>query len=146
MGFSLRSWKPGHLLLGWATYWVGLAATTLSPAIRATWRATHLPDGHGSINAGFGNTTLSYSVIENGAKTLEMSAPLSTLLFWIAVPPLALWLVWLVMRARRVEQRAVGGHADTRELTAGTPPAEEWRPRREQPLGVDQGRVRTPNP
>jgi hypothetical protein len=146
MEFSLRSWKPGHLLLGWATYWVGLAAVTLAPAINATWRATHLPDGHGSISAGFSNTTLNYSVIEDGAKTLEMSAPLSALLFWIAVPPLVLWLVWLVMRARRGEQRTVGGHSDAPGLTAGSPPADEWRARREESLGVEQGRVRTPNP
>jgi len=146
MGFSLRNWKPGHLLLGWATYWVGLAAVTLSPAIRATWRATHLPDGHGSISAGFGNTTLSYSVIENGVKTLEMSAPVSTLLLWIAGPPLLLWLIWVLVRERPHAQRTFAARADTPALSEGSPPAEEWRPRREESLGADQGRVRTPNP
>ena len=146
MAFSLRSWKPGHLLLGWATYWVGLTAVTLSPAIRATWRATHLPDGHGTISAGFENSTLHFSVIESGVKTLETSAPLSALLFWIAVPPLVLWLVWLVMRARPSAEATLAGQAEAPALMTGSAPAEEWRPRREQSVGVEQGRVRTPNP
>ena len=42
MELSLRRWKPGQLLLGWAAYWAGLVGVTLSPAIAATWRATHL--------------------------------------------------------------------------------------------------------
>ena len=35
----------------------GIAA---APAIRATWHATHLPDGHGTINAGINNGVLTY--------------------------------------------------------------------------------------
>ena len=147
MGFSLRRWKPGHLLLGWAAYWVGLAAITLSPAIRATWRATHLPDGHGSISGTVSNTTLNYTIIEEGVKTLEMSAPISTLLLWIVTPPLVLWLIWLFVRERRAPlPSAVGGQSNAAWLAAGSPPAEEWRTGRDESLGVEQGRVRTPNP
>lgn len=141
MGFSLRSWKPGHLLLGWATYWVGLVAVKLSPAIRATWRASQLPDNHGSISAGFNNTTLHYTVIENGVKTLDTGAAVSTMLLWIAGPPLVLWLIWLMVRERPNAERSLPGESDAAALTAGSPPAEEWRSRREESLGIEQGRV-----
>ena len=146
MGFSLRSWKPGHLLVGWAAYWVGLVAVKLSPAIRASWRATQLPDNHGTITAGFDNATLHYTVIENGVKTLETGAAVSTMLLWVAGPPLVLWLIWLMMRERPNVKRTLAGRSDEPALTAGSPPAEEWRPRREESIGIEQGRIRTPNP
>ena len=83
MELSLRRWKPGQLLLSWGAYWAGLVGVAMGPAIRATWRATNLPDGHGSINAGFNNGTLHYDVIENGVKTLTLTGQLSTVLPWV---------------------------------------------------------------
>ena len=148
MGLSLRRWTPGHLLAGWAAYWAGLVAVTLSPAIRATWRATHLPDGHGTVSAAFNNTVLTYTVIEDGVKTWVGSVPLSTALFWVAGPPLVLWVVWLALRSRpkAAPDLLVGGDADRGALSPGSGPAAEWRVRNADGLRVDQGRVRTPNP
>jgi hypothetical protein len=148
MGLSLRHWKPGHLLAGWATYWAGLVAVTLSPAIRATWRATHLPGGHGTVSAAFNNTVLTYTVMENGVKTWVGSVPLSTALLWVAGPPLLLWGVWLVLRGRpnAAPDALARGPVDRGALSPGSGPAAEWRSRHAEGLRVDQGRLRTPNP
>jgi hypothetical protein len=148
MKLSLSRWKPGQLLLGWTAYWAGLVAVTLSPAIGATWRATHLPDGHGTISAGFDNARLTYTVIEDGVKTFAGTTPMTTALLWVAGPPLLLWLAWLFVRERpdAPHGSAIGSAAGAAALGEGSQPAAEWRPPREDRLHVEPGRVRTPNP
>jgi len=148
MELSLRRWKPGQLLLGWAAYWAGLVGVTLSPAIGATWRATHLPDGHGSVAASFDNATLSYTVIEGGVKTWVGTTSMTTALLWVVVPPLLLWLVWLIVRERPDAERRslVVGESAAGALPEGSAPAEEWRVRREDHAPADRGRVTTPHP
>ena len=133
MELSLRRWKPGQLLLSWGAYWAGLVGVTMAPAIRATVRATNLPDGHGSINASFNNGALTYEVIENGVKTLAMTGQLSTVLMWIVGPPLLLWLVWLLVRDRPSARQP-------QAIAAGA--AEEFRVRHADRAAVH----RTPNP
>jgi hypothetical protein len=133
MELSLRRWKPGQLLLSWGAYWAGLVGVTMGPAIGATWRATHLPDAHGSINANFNNGTLNYEVIENGVKTLALTGQLSTVLLWLVGPPLLLWVVWLLVRERSAARRPDA-------LSAGA--AEEFRVRQPDSVPVH----RTPNP
>ena len=148
MKLSLGRWKPGQLLLGWATYWVGLVGVTLSPAIAATWRATHLPDGHGTVSAGFDNANLTYTVIEDGVKTFIGTTPLPSALLWVVGPPLLLWIVWLFVRERSdaSQRSAIEGAPATGALPEGSGPAEEWRTRRDDRVHVEPGRVRTPNP
>jgi hypothetical protein len=147
MELSLRRWKPSQLLLGWAAYWAGLIGATLSPAIAATWRATHLPDGHGSVSAGFDNATLTYTVIEDGVKTWVGATSMTTALLWVVGPPLLLWLVWLIVRERPTDAlRSVdGGRSGASALPGGSAPAEAWRVRRDE-RAAEPGRVRTPNP
>ena len=147
MNLSLRRWKPGQLLLGWATYWVGLVGVTLSPAIAATWRATHLPEGHGSVSASFDNSMLSYSVIEDGVKTWVGTTPLSTALLWVIGPPVLLWLVWLFVRERPRAARAsaIEGMSGARALPEGFDPAAEWRTRPDERLNAEPERIHTPN-
>ena len=144
MDLSVRRWRPGHLLASWAAYWAGLAGVTLGPAARAVWRATHLPEGHGSISAGVDNGVLNFTVVETGVKTFIGIVPLGTMMMWIIGPPLALWLVWLVLRSRDRTARAVLGGDEADRLGAGDPAAERWRSRREDEAPVE--RVRTPNP
>ena len=147
MELSLRRWKPGQLLLGWAAYWAGLVGVTLSPAIAATWRATHLPDGHGSVTAGFGDSGLTYTVIEDGVKTWVGATPVMTALLWVVGPPLLLWLVWLIVRERPDAARSLaGGTPGAGALPEGSSPAEEWRVQQDDRVPADRGRVRTPNP
>jgi hypothetical protein len=148
MELSLRRWKPGQLLLGWAAYWAGLVGVALSPAIGATWRATHLPEGHGSVSASFNAATLSYTVIEDGVKTWVGTTSMTTALLWVVVPPLLLWLVWLIVRKRPdTAARSVGGAASAAGvLPEGSASAEEWRVRDDDRAPAKRGRVTTPNP
>jgi len=146
MGLTLRRWRPGHLLATWAAYWAGLAGVTLGPAAQASWRATHLPDGHGSISAGFGDGAINFTVVEEGVKTFAASAPIGTVMAWLIGPPLVLWLVWLALRSRDRSGREQIGAAGVDQLAAGDPIAGVWRPRRGDELPAEQGRVRTPNP
>ena len=146
MELSLRRWKPGQLLLGWGAYWAGLVGIALGPAIRASWQATRLPDGHGSINASFNNGTLSYEVIQEGAKTFVATAPLSTAILWIVGPPLILWLVWLIVRERPLSHRGTIAAGSADALPAGSQPAADIRVRQDDRVPMEPGRVRTPNP
>ena len=146
MELSLRRWKTGQLLLGWGAYWAGLIGIAAGPAIRATWHATHLPDGHGSINAGFNDGVLTYEVIADGVKTWVGTVPVSTMLLWLIGPPLLLWVLWLMVRERPAVRQAALGTADVEALPAGTGPAPEWRVDQDERVGADRGRVRTPNP
>ena len=148
MELSLRRWKPGQLLLGWAAYWAGLVGVTLSPAIAATWRATHLPEGHGSVSASFDNANLSYSVIEDGVKTWVGTTSITTALLWVVGPPLLLWLVWLIVRERpNREHRSLAAPVTSPgALPEGSAPAEAWRVRRDDRAPAERGRVTTPNP
>jgi hypothetical protein len=146
MELSMRRWRPGQLLASWAAYWVGLAGVALGPAVPAAWRATHLPEGHGSISAAFDNGLLAFSVIEDGVKTLSMSASFGTVLAWVIVPPLALWLVWLAMRQRPATAAHSVRAGGSDRLGAGAAPASEWRVDREDRVPVEREPVRTPNP
>jgi hypothetical protein len=118
--FSLRRWRPGHLLLAWGTYWVGLVAATLGPAVPALLRATGAEDDQGSIsiNAGDG---LRFLVTEKGTTLWSLTATASEAMIWLIGPPLVLWLAWLIAgrRGRDDAIRAPGqfaelplGHAD----------------------------------
>lgn len=144
MELSLRRWRPGQLLGSWAAYWVGLAAVTLSSAASAVWRATHLPDGHGSITIGFDNNILQLGVIEEGVKTYNATASLGAIMLWVIGPPLALWLVWLAVRKRPDKAPRELRANDLDQLPAGTAPAAEWR--QADRVRADAERIRTPNP
>jgi hypothetical protein len=146
MDLTLRRWRPGHLLASWAAYWVGLAGVTLGPAARACWRATHLPEGHGSISAGFGDGSVNFTVVEEGVKTFAASAPIGTVMMWLIAPPLVLWLVWLALRSRDRSAREQIGAGGVDQLGAGDPLTGAWRSRRADEVPAEQGRVRTPNP
>ena len=148
MEWSLRRWKPSQLLLGWAAYWVGLIGVTLGPAIRASWRATRLPDNHGTITASFDNGALSYSVIEEGVKTWSGSVPFSTVMLWLVGPPLLLWVVWLIVRQRTSAPRVdvSAGKASVNALRPGDAPAADWVVDRDERVRVERDRITTPNP
>lgn len=147
MEWSIRRWRPGHLLASWAAYWTGLAAVSLGPIAQTAWRVTRLPEGKGEISAGLSNSTLHFTVIEEGVRTVTATTSLGTAIAWVIGPPLALWLLWLAVRSR-------GGDSGPGELTEarqgqlgeGVPPVVEWRPGRGERERVEGGRIRTPNP
>jgi hypothetical protein len=139
--FSISRWKPGHLLLSWGAYWGGLVAVKLGPTLREVYRVTQLPEGHGSINAGFNNSVLNVSIVEDGVTTLASSAPLSTILVWVLVPPIVLWAIWLFVRVRQPTP-SLSAHEQA-ALSEGTAPATEWRSQNDR---VPADRIHTPNP
>ena len=100
MAWSLRGWRPRHILLAWFGYWLTLAAVTLGPAITAVIRATR-PDAKGGISAGMGDGGINVTVTEGGVTTWSGAASLLELALWIALPPVLLWLAWLFSRPRR---------------------------------------------
>lgn len=99
MNFLAR-WRPYQLLLSWTAYWVLLLAVTLGPALPAILRATRATGNHGEINASVSDTVLSFTVKEMGQVTWTGSVHFLTAALWIALPPLALWMLWLRARSR----------------------------------------------
>src|SRR4051812_11252997 len=95
----LRRWRPRHLLLAWSAYWIGLVLVTLWPAIAAGWRLSRA-NGHGSANAGVTDGILSATIIAWGHRVWPGAISLSPLALLLAVPPLALWLVWFAVASR----------------------------------------------
>jgi len=99
MIFSLRRWRPRHLLLAWSAYWLALILVTLWPAIAAGWRLSN-ENSHGSATAGVGDGILSARIIESGQIVWTGSISFSTLALLLALPPLAIWLVWFLSSSR----------------------------------------------
>lgn len=99
MNFSLRRWRPRHLLLAWSAYWLGLILVTLWPAIVAGWGLSG-ENSHGTVSAGVTDGILSARIVDSGQFLWTGSIPLSTLALLLCVPPLALWLVWFISSSR----------------------------------------------
>jgi hypothetical protein len=100
MTLDIRRWNVRHLVSASAAYWAALAAVALAPFTIALAR---LKDNHGSANASFGDAGLTLTALRDGATIYTGTASLLQLALWIAVPPLALWLVWLAMRPSRAD-------------------------------------------
>lgn len=101
--FRLDRWKVGALLGTWVGYWVALVGVSLGPGIVAAWRLTHQSGSRGSMFASVDNGRLLINVndVAIASGVWHFNAAIATVLAWIAVPPLALWLLWLVSRPRR---------------------------------------------
>jgi hypothetical protein len=103
MMFGLQRWKAGSLLATWIAYWVALVGVTIGPGLYKGWRLTRAPGSHGMVSASFDNGRLLFDVNDTAAAAgvWHFSTSLSTAIAWIAIPPLALWVLWLVSRPRR---------------------------------------------
>jgi hypothetical protein len=104
----LSRWRPYQLFLAWMAYWILLFAVTLGSAVVAV---LHAVSGHNNeVNVSFSNTLFSLTVREAGRATWTGSVHLLTAALWIALPPLALWLLWIRSRSgtpRAEEARAL---------------------------------------
>ena len=119
--FGLQRWKAGTLLATWIAYWAVLVGVTVGPGLLRAFRLTRAPGSHGTVSASFDNGQLLFSVNEaTGAGAWSFSTSVAAAVAWIAIPPLALWLLWVVSRPRRGGQRA----ADPPMLDAPQP---AWR-------------------
>ena len=104
--FSLSRWRPQHLFLSWAGYWIALLAVTLGPAVPAILRATGSAPGKGEITANFSDGVFSLIVKEAGQVLWTGSVHFLTAALWIALPPMVLWLLWLRARSGSVAREA----------------------------------------
>jgi hypothetical protein len=103
VAFSLRRWRPHHLLLAWVVYWIVALVVALRSGIAAIWRVTSDPDAHGSISAGVTDGIFSLTVSEPSGVVWQGSASMMSILLWFAGPPLLLFLLWLAVRPRAGE-------------------------------------------
>jgi hypothetical protein len=118
-----------------------LIGVGLGPALLATWRATRLGDGHGTIEAGFNNGTLNYTVIEDGVKTFVASTPFSMATLWVVGPPLLLWVAWLLLRRRPNDRDSLAAGPDRAgALGAGSGGAEDWVVKAKDQVRADRNR------
>lgn len=101
--FRLERWTAGTLLGTWATYWAALLGVTIGPGLLAAWRLTRGQESHGKMIASLDNGHLLLQVSDAAGATgpWTFNTSIATALAWIALPPLALWVVWLVSRPRR---------------------------------------------
>jgi hypothetical protein len=88
------SWLLGSCV----AYWAALFAVKLGPAVIAIWRATRDSKGTGDNTVGFNVSiwVLNLVVSEHGRTTWSGSIHAGALAAWIAVVPLAIWLVWFM--------------------------------------------------
>ncbi len=109
---ALRDWKARHLLGVWSAYWVTLLVAVTVPAARVVAPLLRDPLSHGRVSMSYGNGALAFTASRAGAEVWTGSVSLLAAALWIALPPLALWAVWLARRPRRA---ATEPSRDTRE-------------------------------
>lgn len=114
---TLSHWRPANLFAAWGAYWAGLAAVTLTPAALAILRATSSGAHPGSVNASLGDHGISITVMEAGRQTWVASAQVLPAVLWVAVPPLALFALWIWRRSRALAE----GPESTAPAALGVP-------------------------
>src|SRR4051794_31086367 len=96
-----------RLLAGWLGWWVILAAWKIGPALPAILRVTR-PDAKGNANVAFGEKGFSATITEGSTVAWEGHITLLKLVLLITVPPLILWVLWLLTVKRPDEPELVG--------------------------------------
>lgn len=101
--FRLERWPAGALLGSWVAWWAGLVGVTIGPGLLRALRLGRAPGMHGSMSASFdgGHLQLIVSNTLDPAGSWTFGTSMATALAWIAIPPLALWLLWLLARPHR---------------------------------------------
>ena len=104
----MLSRRPWRLVLGiWGTYWLGLAAFTLVPLLRAVYRATTAPENQGSVNVAYNTATgFGITVVREGQTIYSSSVSLIALALWIAGPPLLAWIAVATASRRDAREAA----------------------------------------
>jgi hypothetical protein len=97
---SLRRWRAPHLLGAWIAYWVLLALVALGKPLTLMRQVGALPKGRSSANLGFGDQGFTGKIVADGATLWETNVPVGTVVAWIVIPPLLVWVAWLLSRPR----------------------------------------------
>jgi hypothetical protein len=101
--FRHQRWSAGALLGSWIAWWGALVGVSIGPGLLRALRLGREPGMHGSVSASFdsGHLQLIVKNAADAAGSWTFDTSMSTALAWIAIPPLALWLLWLLARPHR---------------------------------------------
>ena len=101
--FRFARWSASALFGTWVAWWAALIGVTLGPGLVRAVRLARQPGNHGSFSASVDGGRLLFKVVDGAGPTgtWTLGTSVWTALAWIAVPPLALWVVWLISRPRR---------------------------------------------
>jgi len=118
MSSTKRLWRPRNLFYAWSAYWATLVVVKLWAPMLAAWRMSRQPNVHGDAGLSFGDGGVIAHVAEAGKTTWAGSISFLTLVLLVAVPPLVLWLIWLVgaSRTNNAEHSGLNSHHAEREL------------------------------
>jgi len=96
------------LIASWVLYWLLLIGIKAGPAIAAIVRATQGkgPEGSSNVSLSYGDGGFTLDVTRLGASVYQGSISTLSLVLWIGVPPLLLWVAWAVLRRREERQQA----------------------------------------
>jgi hypothetical protein len=97
---SGRWWRPRNLFYAWCAYWLALVVVTLSPAIAAGWRFSRQQQAHGDAGLSLNDGVIAAHIAEAGHTLWSGSISVLSLVLLVAIPPLVLWLIWLVGASR----------------------------------------------
>ncbi len=95
-----RRWHAWWLFAAWVAYWIALAGAALGRAVPAVWRLASDRASHGGVSLSAGDAGVSLQVTEHGTTAWAGSAGLLAFALCVAIPPLALFLLWLCARPR----------------------------------------------
>jgi hypothetical protein len=100
--FRMERWSAGALLGSWVAYWVALVSVSVGPGIVRGFHLVREKGNHGRISASIDGARLIFDVHDTGGGAAwAFSSSFATVLAWVAIPPLVLWLAWLLSRPRR---------------------------------------------
>lgn len=116
MILDIRRWNVRHLVSASVAYWAGLAAVALARFSIAVAPLARLGENRGTATVSFGDAGLTLTALKDGATIYTSTWPLLQIALWIAVPPLALWIVWLVTRPSRADAAALRASASVDAL------------------------------
>ena len=96
------------LIASWVLYWLVLIGVKAGPAITAVLRATRGggPEGSNSVNVSFGDGGFTLTATRLGETLYQGSISMLSLVLWIGIPPLLLWVAWAIVRRREERDRA----------------------------------------
>jgi hypothetical protein len=118
MKLGLSNWRPRHLLAAWVTYWIAAVCWTLGPTLLKVWQITRRSDIKSSASVSLGNEGLHIDISQAATSVWSVSASVGEIVALVTVPPLLLWVAWLLLRPKRGAPRA----ADLLSPPAGAAP------------------------